>query len=312
MLSLENPEYLNVADFEEYKRTRVANALGYVSSATKNPNTANQVAARMLGWGSYEAMQPRHAREESIKSGVHWEMCPFQGGRLTIKAGNIVVVLDPHESALIGRALLPMEESQYLCADNMDASCYFQEKKINLERLNAEAIKNHPRYTNEGGRAHIFIPFTQGNEVVYGELSITRTYEGLIIDLFEGEGDNVVHYDSIALMFTDADFSDEDEITAVDQANVYYAAPLQHGDKSGAVYRWMRRVDVDGAYRALTFFPGEEINISDLLFDSYEKAFDAVYARDEGGCLAEAWGVHPDFISEHGGFIAKVNITCGL
>ena len=105
-------QLLSKEQFDSFIEKNVRPALNVVGTNLQNPNKLNQVAARMLGFGTYEEkLQPFHKRESNIRESIHFELCPFQGNRPTFKAHNVIVVLDEAEQAIYARILRGGEEA---------------------------------------------------------------------------------------------------------------------------------------------------------------------------------------------------------
>ena len=289
-------QLLSISDFEQYIENNTKPALQLVGTNLKKPGKLNQVAARMLGFKTYEEkLQPFHARERKITDSVHFERCPHQGNRPTFKALNIIVVLDEAGQCIRARLLRAGEELEYVTEDNQTHAIRYDHEDEPTPSFNNVVIENANDWDFERGNDqqhritfHFTVTLPDGS-TEQNYFALTRTYEGIIIDTYydlEREHDC---YDSMGLMFSDID---DDDYVWPNQA----LADINHtlSAAEGDYYQWLKPAVIDGERRFLAIDTdgGSKPNISGMLFDSPKAAKDAILdgrwdfePEDMDGCV---------------------------
>ena len=269
------PTYHSIADFEAVKLARVIPALSCFSIDTKNKNKLDEATARFLGYDSYNAIKPLHDREIAIKTGIHLEHCPLQGGALTVKSGNVLLVFDEHEQTIRVRVLSNGQEHQYVTQDNQTGSIRFTDLGVEpslsfaLERMTITAKTETvlslalPAQNHSGASAEAWV------------FHIQRNPDKLILA--------VLHPDDRGDVFA-YEFDDCGDHAQVDQAYASLCLPTK--GLEGEHYRWMRAVvDYDGVTaRLVTMGEDNEVAPSEILWGSYDEAATVLRNEDWGGC----------------------------
>lgn len=259
--------YLPIKQFKQYLEEKIKPALLVVGTDLKNENKLMQVGARALGYGSYEALQPLHYRESMINEKLFVEACPFQGGNLTIKAGNILVVIDKACKKIRFRALLPGQELEKVNDDN----------EFDSMRVEGFSLPdNADDFVFYDANKNLLCPQVECLFNVDGDihvLVIKRTYEGVIADFIYNTESSAGSIDTASVAFTDSEL-DFDELRLVDQANMSLNTPLPSSD--GEFYQWLKVVLMDGERRYLPLPVEEGPSISHILFKSEAEAISAI------------------------------------
>lgn len=304
MFPLQNPAYIAPNDFAAYCKGPMK-AVAELLSLNFGPNSRKlkQVAARALGYSCYEALVARWTRKESITDGFYVERCSVQNGRLTIKSKNIVIVYDEEARCLIGMALRPGEEGRMLTvelADHDEVALLQIPEHITFKNDSFMIInrEGHPSTFTINDKlddtCRAVIPYfdTLENKIEECGLTILRTHEGIIVDLYDNYGHECIG--SIGIEFQDRQESEN----GPELVNLHESEPV-YGGNLGCYYRWMTvSSDDDSNDRLLPIDPDEEFSISDLLFDTPEQAIAAI----EGG----DWSVDSESIREYPGVLVKV------
>lgn len=278
-------QLLSKEQFDSYIEKNVRPALNVVGTNLQNPNKLNQVAARMLGFGTYEEkLQPFHKRESNIRESIHFELCPFQGDRPTFKALNAIVVLDEAEQAIYARILRGGEEAQRVTEDGDTYAIRYGHKDEPTPSFSNITV------AQDNGKVSFDFPVTLPNgDIEKNHFSMVRTHEGIIIDVYYDIDASCEVYDSIGLMFSDIE---DDDYRFPDQASVAVHAALPSCD--GAYYQWLKPVSFDGETRFITIDTdgGSKPNLSAMLFTSPQEAREAVldgrfdfHPEDVDGCV---------------------------
>lgn len=105
-------KYITREEFTHYQQHEMDSALGVLDINLRNDNLRNQVAARLLGFSSYEALQPMFNHEWNLFNTIVYERsCPYQGGyRPVLRHRNILVVVDFKKCKIFGRVLCTGQE----------------------------------------------------------------------------------------------------------------------------------------------------------------------------------------------------------
>lgn len=273
----------------------------------KKSNKLKQGAALSLGFNAYESLVELWARCERIKNGVHLEACSKQDDRFTLKAKNILFVYDPVRLCFVGMALRPGEEGRKLDASlaDLDEVCIVEmpegavfSPNVSKKRFHAAVDGNNMDIDDiHSGSIQGPLQYTivTDNGVEIGEISVTRTDEGIILDVYE-PGDESEVFSSGGIMFTDRQCEgSEDLVNLVDTAPVFCGA-------YGEYYSWYRSgSDDESISRLLSINPGEETDISDFAFETLERAIECVENED--------WGVGPEQMMEVGAVLVKHSFT---
>lgn len=308
------PNYLNPVDFAAYCRGPVMNMLDLLSIKLKpGSQKLKQVGARALGYSCFEALSSRWARVTRINERIHIELCSIQNGRLTLKAKNIVFTYDPDTNCFVGMALRPGEEGRAL---SVELSEYDEVCVVPLpEGAKLDALTT-PKHTilaagvfHEEGvgtldgsstlgdtRGSLSYQITTGEKVESGTVHFIRTYEGIIIDVY-APGVDTECFSTGGVTFDDRQLNEE----GPDQVNLADENPIYGGAFSESYCWYKTDVDHDENSRLLHINPGEEMDISDLLFKSQSEAIE--------GALSGSWGIDSDGLMESGAVLVKVTKT---
>lgn len=260
--------YISIADFEQYKKNEAASALAVLDMNLRNPNLLNQAAARMLGFSSYEALQPMHQYERLIRDAVLFEpQCPYQGNRAVFRHKNILVVCDFQLNRVIAKALNPGEERGYLHFQNVST-----DSGLSLPFPAPVEVNGAPR-TNVG--------FSHGSIKLGAVASYdtNRPKQPLVISVdMEGSGVRISIKQSgektaSAYLRCNSGVPDR-AVCEVNQAALHF----EQGDPSAdrVIYRWkLKTLDDSGTPRLLNLgqnWKDGEIPPTDLFFHSIAEA----------------------------------------
>lgn len=278
-------DFISIADFEHYKATRALPALEVVGTNLRNENKLNQVAARMLGYSSYEALQPYHFREKAIRDGVYAEKCPIQGGLFTIKARNIIAVFNGPAQKILVRVLFPGQEREVVTEENSTRVIFLNESdSMGYEYT---PITKSIVYHNEDEYPRLSFMFSSrtlkegasSSVAVMNQFDAVATHEGLLLNLYtEVDGEFFSELDSVALEY--ADEVSQEQSRAVDQVS----APFQ--PKAAGIdghHFHFRRVVLDdnGQPRLLAQEWTEEMMpLTDFIFANKEEAENFLDSED--------------------------------
>lgn len=305
-----NLSSITKAQFEAYCEGPFRSMLLNVFSLNlgKKSNKLKQGAALSLGFNAYESLVELWDRCERIKNGIHLEACFKQDDRFTLKAKNILFVYDPVRLCFVGMALRPGEEGRKLDASlaDLDEVCIVEmpegavfSPNVSKKRFHAAvdggdmAIDDIHSGSIQGPLQYTIVT---DNGVEIGEISVTRTDEGIILDVYE-PGDESEVFSSGGIMFTDRQESEGSE----DLVNLVDMTPLFSG-AYGEYYSWYKSgADDQNLSRLLSINPGEETDISDFMYETPERAIECVQN--------EEWGVDPEQMREVGGFLVKHTLT---
>jgi hypothetical protein len=281
------PNYLSLADFKRYIESNVKSALEIVGTELKNPNKLNLIAAKMLGYKSYEAIQPLHHREKMINEALHVERCTFQNNRITIKATNIIVVFDHIESKIFFRPLSSGQEFEFVNEDNCFNLFDLGDIQINTDIVEYKLSLASKELLNP--QVDVVFKDAKGGEHAF---LVKRTYEGLIFDIiYDYKGDSgSMGTHSVA-------FDDADTEHLADQISPLLNRTLPSDD--GEYYQWLKKIEIDDAVRYIHINPKEEVDISNIMFTSHQEAVQ--------GITNEYWGIGKDDILEHNCVLVKVS-----
>lgn len=257
-----------------------------VGTELKNPNKLNLIAAKMLGYKSYEALQPLHHREKMIQHALHVERCPFQNNRITIKAANIIVVFDDVENKIFFRPLSTGQEAEYVNEENCFNFFNFGELKMNMDAAEYQ-LSLPSKYLLDPQIDAVFTD-AEGGEHAF---LVKRTYEGLIFDIIYDYKGDAGSMDTHAAAFDDADTDH-----FADQVSPLLNRTLPSND--GEYYQWLTKIEIDDAVCYIHINPKEEVDISDVMFTSSKEAIEAI--NDEH------WGIGPDEILERNCVLVKI------
>jgi len=263
--------YISIAEFEQYKSNEATSALSVLDMNLRNENKLNQAAARMLGFSSYEAIEPMLAYERSIREGIVAEpSCPYQACRPVLRHKNILIVLDSQENRIFGRALNPGEEraniQHWNSTDQIElprALDFFDQAPtdVTCKREDGNGFRYCATYTSKSTNKAIII-------------DAQATGEGIVLNVYRllNDGDTE-EVDSFGLMFTDA--LDETAETSVNQAALRYEAGEAAEDN--VVYRWLKKVVDDyGSPRLLSIdaydWKDDRLPPTELIFHSEAQA----------------------------------------
>lgn len=309
---MNKPTYLEPEDFAAYCRGPVQNMLSLLSISLKpGSQKLKQAGARALGYSCFEALASRWSRKESILRGLYAERCPSQRDRLTVKCGNIQVVYHPGIRCFIGMALRPGEECRYLDPELAD---YDEVAMVHLPpgaEIDLSSLKNFNREGSPSQRtvedtlddtyraefSYTIAQKDSSGTVAQGVITFLRTHEGLIVDVYDTgeERDEVIG--SFGIMFTDR----QENEAGPEEVRLYDAQPA-YGGACSEVYCWFKTgVDNDEKSRLLHINPNEEMDISDLLFDSAQQAIDAANSGN--------WGIDREGMMEEGAVLVCVTHT---
>lgn len=276
------PNYLSINAFDAYIENNVKPALAVVGTNLKNPNKLNQVAAKMLGYNSYEAIQPRHHRERMIRAKLFVERCPFQNNRVTIKAGNILIVFDNDACKIRFRALKPGQECELVNDHNEFTAIDFTDMPLEMNLPLSEYRFSDVDKHLLDPQVDVIFHDTMGAEHAF---VFKRTYEGVIMDAIYDYKASAGTMESRAVAFDDADAEDYE---AVDQANASFTDPLPAID--GEHYQWLQPIMTEHGLRYMKINEEEEICLSDLYFKT---PADAILALEDG-----QWGAYPEDVED--------------
>lgn len=281
-------DYISIANFEHYKATRAKAALEVVGTNLRNENKLNQVAARMLGYSSYEALQPFHFREKAILEGVYAEQCPIQRGLFTIKAKNIIAVFNAPAQKILVRVLFPGQEREVVTEENATRIIF----------LNAEddlgydftPVVDSLAYNSEAEGNRLSFQFTskniaKGKDGVKGpvgpftnQCDAIATDEGLILNLYADVDGDFAELDSVALEYVD-DVNAE-QAAAVDQVTAPYMAQAAGLDGHFFHFRAVG-ADPNGQPRLLAQeWDDKMMPLTDFIFASKKDAKDFLDSED--------------------------------
>lgn len=276
-------DYISIADFEHYKTTRALPALEVVGTHLRNENKLNQVAARMLGYSSYEALQPLHFREKAIREGVFAEKCPIQGGLFTIKSKNILAVFNGPAQKILVRVIYPGQEREVVTEENATRIIY----------LNAEddlgydftPVTDSLKYADEAEGKRLSFQFTSKNIDKKGptgpftnQCDAVATDEGLIINLYADVTGEYAELDSVALEYVD-DVSAE-QAASVDQVTAPFMAQAAGLDGHFFHFRAIGS-DPNGEPRLLAQeWDDEMMPLTDFIFASKKEAKEFLDSED--------------------------------
>lgn len=265
-------DYASIAQFEQFKIDRALPALSVVGVNLKNKNKLDNVAAIMLGYLNYSALQPLHLRERRIRNHFYMEECQFQQGNKTIKAANILVVFDSANKVIRFRALAPKEEAEQVTDLNQFSYMPFDGPVESVGFFSD--IRISPDNDNDDPSCLsiiMLLPDATGQVAEY-TADIIRTEEGLVLNVFTQSNGDWVEFDTMDIAFDDADSAIYE---LVDQAAAPYLSSLSsiHGE----YYQWLmptqsesgiehHHIDKGGDYHAL----------SALQFATYDEAVAAV------------------------------------
>lgn len=279
-------QYISRTEFDDYCNgtfTKVVASLPLAQKFSEKSLWFKEAAAMALGYADYDTLLLMWEREESIRQGVWAEWCATRNA-LSIKSMNIVAVYHPDLSQWFIASLRSGEEGRPLGTQSAESlECAVLECP---QGAVFTSLKNAPNYLHEcRDRDHadcIHLPFsyTENDVSRTGYLQVVRTYEGLILDVFDASGDE--SSDSVGVMFSDRSVAENDWL-AVDLVD---KKPLVN-----TFYRWMRpRTDED---RPILDYidPDEEFSVSELRFDSEQDAINMV--------ASEEWNVNPQSMSDN-------------
>lgn len=245
-------DYISIADFKHFKTTRALPALEVVGTNLRNENKLNQVAARMLGYSSYEALQPFHAREQAIREGVYAERCPIQGGRFTLKSRNLVVVFDKREQKILFRALFPGQEREAVTDQNATRVVLLNaEDDLTYDFAPvSDSLKQESQ--PEGQRLSFeFVALANpldDSSAVPCQCDAIATEEGLVVNLYVDIHGDFSELDSVALEYIDD--ATPEQVAAVDQVSAPFAP--QAAGLDGHFYHFRKvAIDHEGKTRLL-------------------------------------------------------------
>lgn len=291
--------------FAQYCDGPFQNTLALLSLPMKKTSLKfKQAAARALGYSCYESLVAQWARTDLIRNGMVLESCETQGGRMTVKCKNILFVYDPSAHTFYGMSLRPGEEGRRIGIHLEDseedlASLPLPEGAVLCAHQSMKAFRESVEQSLQldtgAVRASLIYQCVddEGN-IQQGTIEFCRTFEGLIIDLYSPDED--ASSASVGLMFSDRQFSESGD----DAVDLSIARPCYTGHL-GISYQWMKTdVDHDGRDRLLHIDPDEEVSISELLFESREKAIEAIES--------EAWGYSPEHLTDIGAVLVETTM----
>lgn len=313
MPKMSQPRYLDPQAFAEYCRGPIQHMLSLLSLSLKpGSQKLQQVGARALGYRCYEALAAIWQRKEAIIQHMYAECCPVQANRLTIKAGNILVVYDERANCFLGMALRPGEEGRKLTvalADHDELAMVSLPEGAVLT-LNDATLKSFNADASPAGQAinealddtyrATFHYQVNGDRGERGVISFLRTHEGVIVDVYDTgcseDGDSAIDevIGSFGIMFTDRQ---ENEV-GPEQVNLYETHP-QFGGRYGEHYRWYKTgVDDNDDSRLLHLGIDDELDFSDLIFNTADEAILALESED--------WGTDLERAMEDGAVLVKI------
>jgi len=295
------PHYLNTQAFNTYIDTDFQAVLDLLNMPLKNPNLRQQGAARALGWPNFEKLQVQQQRETNILTGLQVEHCPVQGDRLTIKANNVVVVVDCKKHQLLMSALRPGQEGMALVMDTTSEItrilCDVDETlTVDLDEATLIPVKTGLQWTIPLNYHRRKTGFCGAHALV-----IERRQEEVFVQViydYQGDGGSISQH---TLRYNSNDITPN----AWQQVKLY--RPLDEvtlPDNDGDHFQWLRPIvcDYDGynetEWRFLHINPNEEICISEMIFSSEAKAQAAI---DD-----EAFGLDREELEELGGVLVRV------
>lgn len=281
-------DYISIADFEHYKATRALPALAVVGTNLRNENKLNQVAARMLGYSSYEALQPYHFREKAIREGVYAEKCPIQRGLFTIKSRNIIAVFNGPAQKILVRVLFPGQEREVVTEENatqviylnaeddlgydftpLPESVYYSEESEG-KRLSFQFTSKNIAKDSSGVKGPVG-PFTNQCDAI-------ATEEGLVLNLYADIHGDYAELDSVALEYVDD--VNEQQAAAVDQVSAPYL-PQAAGTDGHFFHFRVIGADPNGQARLLAQeWDDEMMPLTDFIFASKKEAKEFLDSED--------------------------------
>lgn len=258
-----------------------------------------QAAARALGFSAYESLVAQWQRQHHIQQGIHCEWCPTRNA-LTLKAANILAQYHPDISTWFVTALRPGEEARPLGTQNAESlECAVLEcpqgAVFNIKGCLDQCRQQSKEGSEHAGFVRVNLPFTylDGGQEQHGYLSVFRSDEGLILDVYDNLKDDE-SVDSVGMMFTDrAEFEDEHL-----QVNLVSGSPSVSGM---TFYRWMKPRENDSDPALVYIDPDEEFDISTMRFDSAEDAVMAIQS--------EEFNMDPQSMSDRGAVLVKWTAT---
>ncbi|MAE20472.1 hypothetical protein CMK12_16380 [Candidatus Poribacteria bacterium] len=283
------PQYKNTDDFQSYIDNEFRSVLNVLHMNLQNPDLLKEAAARALGWGTYGELNFWQVRENNIKNGIHLMQRKNdyrQRDGWTIIAGNIVAVVSPEDKAILIKALGAGQEHLRVTLDNADGVinlgpyCQYTKNAWLLALENAQ--KAMPSSIDKEC-AIVDLPITQNEDFERLFLSVRRTYEGLILDLwYENERESDI-LSSSAVGFPDNDRF-EDKHLAVQLFRP--KGPENHPSLDGEHYRWMRIAEStdlndDECLRIFAIAPEEEHDPSEVIFAERNQAIEYIKQDDQ-------------------------------
>jgi hypothetical protein len=196
----------------------------------------------MLGFSSYEALQPMHRWEQQIREGIVHELsCPFQGGRPVLRHKNTLVTVDLKKGVILGRVLNNGDEREFLSSGISGA------QSIRIDGTLLLVVEESPESANRLNLSG----YVDGKPHLKVLVNVIATQEGLVVNAYEEDTDTGELDDlgSMGLDFSDA--QEEDAIDTVNQAALKYTDGPKCIDNS--FHQWMREVNEAGELRYLSY-----------------------------------------------------------
>jgi len=273
--------YVTKESLQDYIETKLKPSLLLIGTNLTNKSKCNQMAARQLGYASYESLQPMLKAEEFIATGLYYAPCKHQENLKTFKAKNIILVLDDVEDVLLIKVIAENEETIKVTEMGACQLINFPGLSLDFSDLKVDINKS------EAGDVQALFKFSgvdkNGLSVKF-DCNVLRTHEGVILDVYEEEG---AHYGTLGVCF-----DDEENEELVDQYKALFAETLNSID--GDFYQWlMRCADDEGGVRYLPIKPNEGMpySLSELLFPTVEKSKESLETGIAGYTYSDLEGL---------------------
>lgn len=241
--------YISISEFEQYKANEAASALSVLDINLRNENLLNQSAARMLGFSSYEALQPMHERETLIKTKIVFDRsCPFQANRPVLRHANCLAVLDFENARILGRVLNDGDERE--CLDPQFDGVERVEFPSDLH-LSMADITSSASYNGADGFRYDMKFTSKAQPHLRLLVNAAATHEGLFVAAYleDTQTDELEDLGTLQLAYTDC--LEENARETVNQAALKYLDGPKCFDHT--YYQWMIEANRDGELRYLSY-----------------------------------------------------------
>lgn len=251
---------------EEYITTQLKPALLLVGTNLVNKSKCNQMAARLMGYASYESLEPLLKAEKEIKEAIYSGSCKHQSNNHTFKAGNALFVFDASNGSICMKGLTPRTETHHVCENSCDDALLFASLKMDMSNIE---VSKEISLSGSPSLSFNLKGIDENGAIVLFDCQIARTSEGVIFDVYFSESGDL--YGTLALSF--CDYSGHE---SVDQYKAMFANTLNSAD--GDYFHWVLKVNTEYGLRYLRTRTAEgmEFPLSDLIFNTVEEAKEAL------------------------------------